>query len=117
VAVLGVISSVTAAPASAASWNIDGVEFGWVDNEGGQTEYAWAEASDATLEKIGVSTATSLACRAVTRELPRTFTHICKSLVELLVARWIAKEQLWPSNGGHWVRFYPHEDRLEHGAY
>jgi hypothetical protein len=114
VAVVGVIGSVAVGPASAES--IGGVEFGWVDSHGTQTEYAWARASDATLAEIGVSTATSLACRAVTEDLPH-FTRLCKSLVEPFVVGLISRERLWPHNGGHWVRFYPHELRLEHGSF
>lgn len=118
ISLLGVIASVLIAAPASASWraNVEGVEFGWVDNHGTQTEYAWGRASDATLARLGASAVTSLACRAVTVDVPR-FAPFCRRLVKPWVSWWINSEPGW-SNHGHWVAFYPHvPPYLWHGSF
>jgi hypothetical protein len=112
------VAGAAATPASANSWGarVDGVEFGWVDSYGRQTEFAWAQASDATLAQLGASRVTSLACRAITDDAP-FFAFTCQQLVKPWVNYWIGSEQGWV-NHGHWVRFYPHAStRFWHGSW
>jgi hypothetical protein len=113
---LAVVAALLAPTPASASWraNVEGVEFGWTNTFGTQTEYAWARASDATLARLGASTATTLACRAVTYDVPR-FAFLCGHLVRPWVSWWINSEG-W-SNRSHWVAFYPHvPPYLWHGS-
>jgi hypothetical protein len=113
----GVTAGVTAAPASA-SWqaSIERVEFGWTNTYGRQTEYAWAQASDATLAQLGTNRVASLACRAVAEDVP-FFTLLCEHLIKPSISSWINSEPRWIHHG-HWVRFYPYESpHLWYGSY
>lgn len=105
---LAITAAVNAVPASA-SWSqtLDGVEFGWVNTYGRQTEYAWARASDATLAQLGASRAASLACRAITEDVA-ILALACEHEVKRYVNSWIDSESLWTQHG-HWIEFYPYK--------
>lgn len=113
----GATAGVTATTASA-NWSarLENVEFGWVNSYGRPTEFAWAQASDAALAQLGATRATSLACRAVTEDVP-FFRFGCEYVVRRWVGYWISSEPRYIYHG-HWVRFYPYESpHLQYGSY
>jgi hypothetical protein len=108
-----VLAGMTAAPAVAWEETVSGVRFGWNEEYGRQAEYAFAEASDATLANLGAGEITRLACKALTDDIPVAF--LCKELVKPFVNGWIDSE-FADDNHGHWVEFYPHEhNHVRHG--
>lgn len=98
---------VTAAPAEAWEETIGGIRFGWYDLEGRQTEYAFAEANDETLENLGSSRVAGFACKAILEEDP-VLAWGCKAGAKYVVSRWIGKERA-SAYHGHWVRYYVHQ--------
>lgn len=112
-------AGITAAPAAASWWNEDdGVEYGWMSG-GRETEYAWAQASDAALAELSVGAATTLACRAVADEAPFPgAVFLCKHLIKPVITRWISSEGSPSPYYGLWGRFYPHyPPHWVHGSY
>ncbi|HTA34548.1 MAG TPA: hypothetical protein VK721_14105 [Solirubrobacteraceae bacterium] len=113
----GAAATTGAAPAAASvQGNIEGIEFGFENRNGPETEYLWAAASNATLEELGAKRVTGVACRAVTDDVP-PLTLLCKELVAPLVRSWINTGH-GRADHGHWVAYYPHlKPHFQHGRF
>jgi hypothetical protein len=101
---VGLAAGATAASAASWSGRFDGVEYGWVNNEGLANDFLWLQASDATIVELGAGQVASVACNAIFHS--NAFGPVCRQGASGLLRQWISSQAAW-TNHGIKLWFYP----------
>jgi hypothetical protein len=88
------------------SWQrtFDGVEYGWRANYWRVNEFAWAQASYATLDRVGGGEAAKLGCNALFAN--PLMARGCDSAAKALIS-WLIRGYPQYLYHGVWIEYYP----------